>query len=308
MKILVTGGAGFIGSHVTDAYLEAGHDVAVIDDLSNGSRENLNPKARFHPVDIVDAAAVRRVFQAERPEVVSHHAAKADIALINRDPMGAFRTNIEGTANVLDAAAAAGVRKFIFISTSAVYGIPNYNPVDEAHPVQPSTPYGMTKVVGERLLDFVTRLSGMDWTILRYGNVYGPRQPIKGEAGVIGIFARTLLAGKMPHITGDGEQVKDYVYISDIVRLNVLLLTAGSRGLYNCGTGVGTSVNDIFRMVQRKVGFTCRPQYVAPREGDCSFVFNSDRARRELGWSATVPLDEGIDLTIAFERSRIGRP
>lgn len=304
MKILITGGAGFIASHVADAYIEAGHDVAIVDDLSNGSMDNVNPKARFHRLDIVDADAVQKVFEAEKPEFVSHHAAKADIALINRDPMACFRTNIEGTWNILEAAASVGARKFVMISTSATYGVPNYNPVDERHPPQPSTPYGTSKVVDERLVHFVTKTSGMDWTILRYGNVYGPRQPIKGEAGVIGIFARAMLKKETPYITGDGEQIKDYVYVSDVVALNVALLDGGSKGVYNAGTGVGTSVNAIFDMLAKKIGFAGRPRYVAAREGDCSFVFDAGRAGRELGWAPRVSLAEGMDLTIAYERVR----
>lgn len=306
MKILVTGGAGFVASHVADAYINAGHSVAIVDDLSNGSKENVNAKAKFHQIDIVDPKAVREVFEAERPELVSHHAAKADIALINRDPMAAYRTNIEGTWNVLESAAAVGAKKVIFISTSATYGIPNYNPVDESHPPQPSTPYGMSKVVGERMVHFVTGTSGMDWTILRYANVYGPRQPIHGEAGVIGIFARAMLKKKMPYITGDGEQTKDYIYVGDVAALNVVLLDRGSKCVFNAGTGVGTNVNQIFEMLAKRIGFAGKPDHVEPREGDCSFMFDASFAKKQLGWQPKVSLPEGMDLTIAYERKRCG--
>jgi UDP-glucose 4-epimerase len=176
--------------------------------------------------------------------------------------------------------------------------------VDEGHPPQPSTPYGMSKVVGERMVHFVTGMSGMDWTILRYANVYGPRQPIKGEAGVIGIFARALLRKQVPYITGDGEQTKDYIYVSDVAALNLAILDRGSKCIFNAGTGVGTTVNEIFAMLAKKIGATCTPSHVEPREGDCSFVFDAGFAKKQVGWQPKVSLTDGMDLTIAYERVR----
>ncbi len=228
MKILVTGGAGFIGSHVVDAYLAAGHDVAVVDNLASGVRANLNPAARFHHADIRDPAALGPIFEAERPELVNHHAAQASVKLSMQDPASDAMVNVIGSLNVLEACRRFGVRKLIYAGTGgAAVGEPRYLPVDEDHPVEPLSPYGANKHAVEHYCDLYRANWNLDTTILRYSNIYGPRQDPFGEAGVIAVFAGRMLAGKEPIVNGTGEQERDYVYVGDVARANVHALDGG---------------------------------------------------------------------------------
>jgi UDP-glucose 4-epimerase len=299
-RVLVTGGAGFIGSHIVDTYVAAGLDVAVADNLATGSRENVNPAARLYEVDIRDRAALDRVFDDVRPEIVSHQAAQASVRVSMEDPVRDAEINILGSYNVLEACRASGVRKLIYAATGgAAVGEPEYLPVDEDHPVKPLSPYGANKHAVEHYCDLYRHNYGLDTTILRYANVYGPRQNPRGEAGVIAIFAGRMLAGEEPLVNGSGVQERDYVYVADVARINMLALTGGSGRMYNVGTGVGTSVNELVDRLAAIAGYTGRRRHVDPLPGEVfKIVVTCERAKQELGWEPRVSLDEGLRLTV----------
>jgi UDP-glucose 4-epimerase len=307
-RVLVTGGAGFIGSHIVDAYVAAGLDVAVVDNLSAGSRANVNPAARLHEVDIRDRAALDSVFDEERPEIVSHQAAQASVRVSMEDPARDAEINVIGSLNVLEACRRAGVRKLIYAATGgAAVGEPLYLPVDEEHPVNPLSPYGATKHAVEHFCVLYRHNWGLDTTILRYSNVYGPRQNPRGEAGVIAIFAGRMLAGEPPTVNGTGEQERDYVYVADVARMNLLALTSGSGRMYNVGTGVGTSVNELVERLAEIVGYKGATQQAAALPGEVfKIVVTCERANKELGWQPAVTLDEGLRLTVESIRQQGG--
>ena len=307
-RALVTGGAGFIGSHVVDAYIEAGLDVAIIDNLSTGARANLNPAARLYEVDIRDGAEVDRVFAAERPEVVSHQAAQASVNGSMADPPRDASINVLGSLNVLEAARKHGVRKVIYAATGgAAVGEPKYLPVDEDHPVAPLSPYGASKHAVEHYVALYQQTFGLDTTILRYTNIYGPRQDPRGEAGVIAIFAGLMLTGGRPIVNGTGEQERDYVYVGDVARANLLALSKGGGRMINIGTGVGTSVNHLFDMLAELTGYGEPRQHGPALSGEVFRIYvTNDRARDELGWQPTVKLDEGLRLTVESIRAKLG--
>jgi UDP-glucose 4-epimerase len=298
MKIVVTGGAGFIGSHVVDAYLAAGHRVIVVDNLSTGRREQVNPAARLVQMDVGDAA-LAALFRAEQPDVVNHHAANPSVSLSVRQPVFDGTQNILGTIRALEAARQAGVGKFIYISSGgAMYGNPEYLPVDEGHPSNPVSPYALSKHTGERYVRLYGAEHGLRWISLRYANVYGPRQDPFGEAGVISIFCQNLLDGVAPEIHWDGEQTRDFVYVGDCARANVLALERGDGQAYNVGTGVGTSINALFYTLMEVAGRDLAPRRGPRRPGDARHSYLAcDRIERELGWKAHVDLREGLART-----------
>jgi UDP-glucose 4-epimerase len=304
MKILVTGGAGFIGSHIVDQYIAAGHSVAIVDNLwheGGGKPTNIPPAASFFRVDITDEAALQRVFDEVRPEVVNHHAAQHSVAISVRDPQLDARVNVLGLLNVLQNCTRVGVRKIIFASSGATYGTPLRLPIDEELPQRPESPYGITKMVGEHYLRYWQTTHGLNYTILRYGNVYGPRQDPNGEAGVIAIFALRFLKQEAVRVDWDGEQRKDYVFVGDVARANLLALSAGENEAFCIATGQGTSVNEIYQELARATGFTAPIIHAPKRPGDIRLAyFDCTKAARLLGWRAEVSLQEGIRQTLAF--------
>jgi UDP-glucose 4-epimerase len=303
MKILVTGGAGFIGSHVVDAFIEAGHDVVVVDDLSTGRQQNLNPRARFYQVDIRQPA-LAEVFERERPQVVDHHAAQMDVRRSVADPFLDADINVRGSLNVLETARTYGVRKILYVSTGgAVYGDPHYLPCDEDHPIEPICQYGVSKHVVEHYLHVYRYLYGLDYTVLRYPNVYGPRQNPHGEAGVVAIFTGRMLAGLPVTIYGSGEQERDFVYVGDCARANLLALAAGSGQIFNLGSGTGLTVNLLFSTLANIIGYSAVALKQPAKAGETFKIYlDGRRAQSGLGWTPTVPLEDGLRQTIAYHR------
>lgn len=305
MKILVTGGAGFIGSHVADAYIEAGHEVLILDSLwaeGGGRREHLNPRARFHQLDIRSPEAAALI-KAERPEIVNMHAAQHSVKVSTDDPRLDADVNVMGLINLLEACVVAGTRKVIFAGSGATYGEVDVMPIDEQTPQRPQSPYGITKMVTEHYLRYYQLAHGLTYTILRYGNVFGPRQDPTGEAGVIAIFTRRILAGETVRIDWDGEQKKDYVYVGDVARANVLALTAGDNDVFGIASEVGTSVNELYRRLSDIVGRECPIVRAPKRPGDIYLsYFDCAKARAGLGWTPQVDLQQGLALTVAAMR------
>lgn len=310
MKVLVTGGAGFIGSHVVDVLIEAGHQVAIVDNLwehGGGKKENLNPEAVFYEMDIRDAA-LQKVFEAERPEAICHLAAQHSVKISTDDPAYDASVNILGLINLLQHASRYGVRKIVFSSSGATYGTVEKLPVDENTRQQPESPYGTTKMASEFYLRFWKNMYGLDFTILRYGNVYGPRQDPLGEAGVIAIFARQILLNEPVRIDWDGEQQKDYVFVRDVARANLLALDAGNGEAYCIACGKGTSVNQLYRGLVNDIGHDVEIKRAPKRPGDIYLTyFDCSKACTELGWEAEVGLEDGLRLTVDYFRGKLGQ-
>lgn len=306
MRVLVTGGAGFIGSHIVDQYLALGHDVAVVDNLADyggGKRANMPAGVRFYPTDIRDNRALAAVFEQEKPEIVNHQAAQASVKISTDDPILDAQVNVLGLLNILEAARHSSARKIIFASSGATYGTPAEIPMNEETPQHPESPYGITKLIAEHYLRYYASAYGLDYTAFRYGNVYGPRQDPHGEAGVIAIFAQRFLAGEPVRIDWDGEQAKDYVYVGDVARASALALDHGSQGIYCLGTGIATSVNELYRQLARITGREPAIERAPKRPGDVHLArFDCSRAEREVGWQPNVPLAEGLERTVAFFR------
>ena len=307
MKILVTGGGGFVGSHIADAYVEAGNDVVVLDDLSRGRKENINPKCRFYSCDIRDRKAIEKIFSAEKPAVVNHHAAQMDVRRGVREPLYDAEVNILGGINLIETAIANGVKRFLYAGTAgAGYGEPDRLPVPEDYPVNPITPYGISKHTVEHYLFTFRFLYGLDYVVLRYGNVYGPRQSSQGEAGVFAIFSEQMLGGVQPVIYGDGTKVRDYVYISDVVAANVAALERGTSEIFNISSGVQTTDQEVFDFVRDLLGKSIRPQYVQHRPGEIDRIcLDISKAERLLGWKPQVSLAEGARQTVAYFQKTI---
>lgn len=320
MKILVTGGAGFIGSNLVDALIGAGHEVAVVDNLSSGRRENVHPGARFYELDVCDPS-LEEVFREERFDLVSHHAAQIDVRHSVADPVDDARTNILGLLNVLENCRRFLVKGVVFASSGGVvYGEPKELPAAEKFPKGPESPYGVSKLSSEFYLCYYAKVLGLPYVALRYANVYGPRQDPHGEAGVVAIFGERLLRGVPPTIFGDGEQVRDYVYVGDVVNANLLALdyvlqersgcaTSGcaiNDFAFNIGTGTGTSVNRLFDELKRITGFQGRPVYGPERIGELRRIYlDPTRAREALGWQPRVSLAEGLRLTVEFLKGQL---
>ena len=306
MRILVTGGAGFIGSHIVDQCIDRGHEVAVIDSLwteGGGKEQNLNPKAHFFRGDITDEATLQSIFDEVRPELVSHQAAQHSVAISTKNPQFDATVNVLGLLNVLTQCTRVGTRKIVFASSGATYGTPARLPIDEEVPQHPESPYGITKMVGEHYLRYWQEAHGLSYTALRYGNVYGPRQDPNGEAGVIAIFAKRFLNHESVRIDWDGEQQKDYVFVEDVARANVVALEQGDNDIFCIATGKATSVNELYNTLATITGYKPEIERAPKRPGDIYLsYFNCTKAERVLGWKPQVTLDEGIARTVEFFR------
>lgn len=307
MKVLLTGGAGFIGSHISDALIDAGREVVVIDNLSTGKAEFVNPKATFYELDVTDPH-VEEVFQRHRPQIVNHHAAQKDVNKSVQDPVFDAQVNILGTLNLLENCVRQGVGRFIFASSGGtVYGEPQRLPVSEDHRERPLSPYGVSKLTVEHYLRFYQKVHGISSVSLRYSNVYGPRQDPLGEAGVVAIFALRLLEGKPTVIYGDGEQARDFLYVADAAAANLAAerLTSAAAEVVNVGTGLGTSINHLLKRLTDALGLEFCPVYEKAREGEIRTIcLDAQRANSLLGWAPTTSLDEGIRKTI----ESLGKP
>ena len=306
MRILVTGGAGFIASHITDAYIERGHEVHIVDDFSTGQRANLNGKATLHQIDIADSQSVKLV-ERIKPDILSHHAAQMDVRHSVADPTFDARVNILGFINLLEGCKNAGVKKVIFASSGgAVYGEQESFPASESHPTQPASPYGVSKRTGELYLSYYHQTFGLPYLALRYANVYGPRQSTQGEAGVVAIFLALLLTGKTPVINGDGRQTRDYVYVGDVVAANVGALQSDFVGPVNIGTGVETDVVTIYDHLRVAVGSDMHAQHGPAKAGEQRrSCIDNRRAGEVLGWRPQVALQDGLQHTAAFYREHL---
>ena len=304
MRILVTGGAGFIGSHVVDAMLAEGHKVFVVDDLSHGHRENLPAGAQLFVVDVC-SSELDAVYEETHPEVVCHHAAQVSVSRSIVNPVEDAELNVVGTVKVLDLAVKHDVRKIIYISSAAVYGNPQYQPCDEAHPVKPLSPYGLTKHMGEDYVMLFHELYNLHYTIFRYANVYGPRQDTEGEAGVIALFTRRMLDNEATTIDGDGQQTRDFIYVEDIAMANVLALSHGDDAIINLGTGAACSINQLWRSLQKLTAYTGQECHGAARKGDIrDMVFSFKRAQELMDWHPAVSLEDGLRQTVrAFKKT-----
>lgn len=305
MKVMVTGGAGFIGSHVVDACLAEGHQVSVLDNLSTGKRENIDPRAKLYVVDLCDAEAMKEVLEQERPERICHLAAKVNVRESMERPILYTKVNEIGSLTLLELAKDLGA-KIVYASTGgAVYGEPEYLPVDEKHPIRPISPYGASKHHVEHFLYIYKVNYDLDYTVLRFPNVYGPRQDPEGEAGVIAIWTAEMLDGGEPIINGSGEQERDFVYVGEIARANVLALTRGSGEILNLGSGVGTSINDIFDHLKEITGFPRKGEHGPTEPGDVFRTYlDAEKAEAVLGWQNEVGLREGLKRTVAYFRKQ----
>ncbi len=301
MNILVTGGAGFIASHIVDAYVQEGHNVVVVDDLSSGSKRNVNSNAKFVHLDIRDKK-LDKVFGVEQFDVVNHHAAQMDVRKSVADPEFDASINVLGGLNVFENARRHGVRKIIFSSTGgAIYGEQDYFPADELHPLRPLSPYGITKLCTEKYLFYYKKVHGIDHVILRYANVYGPRQNPHGEAGVVAIFASKMIRGEQPVINGDGKQTRDYTFVGDVVKANVAALSSKGSDIFNVGTGIEHDVDYLFENLRVHLSQSCPENHGPAKLGEqMRSVISYSKIQKVLGWSPSVTLKEGLKTTAEY--------
>jgi len=301
----VTGGAGFIGSHLTDGFIAQGHDVVVLDNLVTGKTENINPEAGFYLMDI-RAPELEKVFEREKFDVVCHQAAQMDVRKSVADPSFDADVNIRGTLNLLINCVRSGTRKVLFASTGgAIYGDQEVFPCDETHPARPLSPYGVAKLAVEKYLHFFAVEYGLQYVALRYANVYGPRQNPHGEAGVVAIFAERLLSGNTPVINGDGRQTRDYVFVGDVMRANLKALDHPENDAFNIGTGIETDVNQIFGHLNRLTGAGAREKHGPAKAGEQKrSVISHQKAKSVLNWSPEILLEDGLGQTVAYFRNR----
>ena len=312
MKVLLTGGAGFIGSHVADRLIEKGYDVYIVDDLSNGKIENLNEGAQFIKADIRDRERMAEIFDEIKPEIVNHHAAQISVQRSVEEPLYDAEVNILGSLNLIDLSVKHGVKRFVYISSGgAVYGDPHYLPCDEKHPVNPLSPYGASKHAVEHYLFLYHVNYGLDYVVLRYPNVFGPRQDPFGEAGVVAIFTVRMLKGQEVYIFGDGYQERDFLYVKDVAEANLLAQEAEIKfedpldPIFNLGTGRGTNVREIYQALAGLIGYRKAPVFKEKRPGEVYKIsLNAEKATSVLGWKPRTTLVEGMKETVEWFRSR----
>jgi UDP-glucose 4-epimerase len=305
-KILVTGGAGFIGSHVVDLFLDRGFEVIILDDLSTGRASNINPNAKFYQMDIRDPG-IRKVFELEKPDYVSHHAAQMDVRRSVAQPLFDADVNILGSINLIECAKEFNVKHFVYISSGgAAYGEPERLPCDEAHPVNPICQYGASKHTVEHYLFMYHVNYGMNYTVLRYPNVFGPRQDPHGEAGVVAIFTGRMLANEPVTVNGDGEQTRDFVYVGDCAYANYLAVTVPHQsGIYNIGWGRPTSINEIFTTLAKVTAYPHQVSYGPAKVGETRHIYlDATKAGSDLGWAPTLSLEAGLEMTVAYFREK----
>ena len=307
MKILITGGAGFIASQIAEAYLAAGHAVTIVDNLSTGRKANIPQGATFVEADIRDAAAMHTLFSSTAFDLMSHHAAQMDVRKSVADPVYDASVNVLGVLTLLQECVRTGVKHVVFASSGgAIYGEQDFFPADETHPTRPISPYGVAKLTTEQYLFYYYAVFGLNAVCLRYANIYGPRQNPEGEAGVVAIFANRMFAGQEPVINGEGKQTRDYVFVGDVVRANVAAVGKTGFHIYNVGTGRETDVNHLFRVIRDAVGSTCPEQHGEAKKGEqLRSVLSHERIKKELGWTPSVTLEEGLARTVDHFRNAL---
>jgi len=306
MKVLVTGGAGFIGSHVVDRMIQEGHDVVVVDNLSTGKRKNVNKAARFYKADIL-SSKIEKIFRKEKPDLISHHAAQMDVRRSVADPIFDAQVNILGFLNLLENSVRHGTKKVVFASSGgAVYGEQETFPAPETHPVQPVSPYGISKLSGEHYLYYYQKVAGLNYVALRYANVYGPRQDPFGEAGVVAIFSQKTLMNDQPIINGNGKQTRDYVFVEDVVEAHMATLDPAVQGIFNVGTGKETSVNQLFRALVEITGAKVKEIYGPEKRGEqLRSVLDCSKLKKATDWEPKVQLQDGLSTTVDYFRSAL---
>ncbi len=306
MKILVTGGAGFIGSHIVDSLIEKGHEVVVIDNLITGQKANLNKKAIFYKIDIQDKK-VEEIFKKHKFDLVNHHAAQMNVRVSVDDPIFDANNNILGLLNLLNNSAKYGVKKFIFVSSGGtIYGDDAKLPIKEDEIKAPASPYGISKITGEYYVKFFSNVHGLKYSILRYSNVYGPRQNPKGEAGVVSIFSTLMLENKTPVIFGDGKQTRDYVYVKDIVNANMLVMEGkGDNDYFNLAIQKEIDVNELFDAMSIIIGYKGKPIYAPARPGELQRnSLDISKAKKILGWKPKYTFEEGLKETVEWFKKK----
>ncbi|MBM7853704.1 UDP-glucose 4-epimerase [Desulfohalotomaculum tongense] len=300
MKVLVTGGAGFIGSHIVDELVCKGYEAVIVDNLSTGKKENINPKAKFYEQNIVDSSLIR-VFTKEKPDYVIHQAAQVDVQASIKDPIFDAKVNILGFLNVLECCVKSNVKKIVCASSAAVYGKPKYLPIDENHPLNPESGYGLTKSVMSRYLGIYHQLYGLNYTVLRYSNVYGPRQDAGGEGGVVAIFINKLLSNKDLFIFGNGEQTRDFIFVKDAAHANIMALEKGDNAVLNISSKTQISIQGLFERIKYLTKKEKEPIYTESRKGDILHsCLDNTNAKKILHWEPVWSLDDGLRDTINY--------
>jgi len=302
MKIIVTGGAGFIGSHITDILIESGHQVVIIDNLSTGKKSNLNSAATFYEADIRDLANINNIFAIEKPDVLNHQAAHAIVNASINNPRNDAEINVIGSVNLLQACSEFNIKKFIFASSGgAIYGQPKTNLCNEQHPIQPLSPYGAAKASIEIYAEVFRHIYGIEYIGLRYGNVFGPRQDPHGEAGVVAIFIQKMLNNQQCMIYGSGKQERDFIFVEDVAKASLLSLSDHPSGFYNIGTGLGTNVNDIFNILKELTRYSEEAIYESERKGEVfKIALDPSKAFVELGWQQETTMENGLKATVEY--------